>query len=252
MTRFLPLILAATAAFAACKPRAAEPRTAGEPGQRHADGAHVEFNPGRVIQLGPDALRAIGIETAEVALGGVQPVLAFPATVFAPPATRDPARATAQVPDAQARSLRPGQPATASLPNGRELGARITGIHPFPGIAGLFEIILDIHGPPEPLAPGTRLRAAVRAHEPEAADAGNQPVVPDAALLHTARGPCVYVANGPAYLRTPVTAGASRDGFTEILDGLFEGDTIVTRGARDLYLAELQAVNAGAGCTHAH
>lgn len=76
--------------------------------------------------------------------------------------------------------------------------------------------------------------------------------VPAAALLRTVRGAFVYVANGEAFLRTPVTLGATDGGWLEIASGLYEGDRVVTHGTRALWLAELQAVNGGVGCADGH
>lgn len=73
--------------------------------------------------------------------------------------------------------------------------------------------------------------------------------LPAEALLRTARGNFVYVVNDEWMLRTPITLAA--DGVT-VIGGLYEGDFIVTRGVRSLWLAELQAVNGGVGCADGH
>lgn len=83
-------------------------------------------------------------------------------------------------------------------------------------------------------------------------DQGEVVAVPRTALLRTVRGDFVYVANGPWFLRTPVTVGAMDDTHVEIKDGLYEGDTIVIRGVRALSLAEIQALNGGVGCADGH
>lgn len=71
---------------------------------------------------------------------------------------------------------------------------------------------------------------------------------PAAALLRTVKGDFVYVANGGWFLRTPVKLGANDGAWFEIKEGLYEGDSVVTQGARAVWLAELQAVNGGVGC----
>ncbi len=76
--------------------------------------------------------------------------------------------------------------------------------------------------------------------------------VPADALLRTVKGDFVYVANGEWFLRTPVKIGASDGAWHEVKDGLYEGDSIVTRGTYALWLAELQAVNGGVGCADGH
>lgn len=71
-------------------------------------------------------------------------------------------------------------------------------------------------------------------------------------LLETVRGDFVYVKNGNAFLRVPVKTGKRTGGYIEILDGLFEGDEVVSAGAYDLWMIELQAINGGRGCADGH
>ena len=72
--------------------------------------------------------------------------------------------------------------------------------------------------------------------------------IPAEALLRTAKGDFVFVANGGWFLRTPVKIGAVDDGWIGVPNGLYEGDNVVTGGVRALWLAETQAVNGGVGC----
>lgn len=83
-------------------------------------------------------------------------------------------------------------------------------------------------------------------------DSKAAPAVPTAALLRTVKGDFVYVSNGGWMLRTPVTVGVSDSAWTEIKDGLYEGDSIVINGVQALWMAELQAVNGGVGCADGH
>lgn len=76
--------------------------------------------------------------------------------------------------------------------------------------------------------------------------------LPEAALLRTAKGDFVYVANGGRFLRTAVKVGAPNPAGFEVTEGLYEGDTVVVAGVRGLWLAELQAVNGGVGCADGH
>jgi hypothetical protein len=76
--------------------------------------------------------------------------------------------------------------------------------------------------------------------------------LPAAALLRTARGDFVYVANDGWLLRTPVRLGAGNGVSFIVGDGLYEGDIIVVGGAQALWLAEIQAVNGGVGCADGH
>jgi len=76
--------------------------------------------------------------------------------------------------------------------------------------------------------------------------------IPTEALVRTAKGDFVYVANGPWLLRTPVTV-TTGDGLSfGVVDGLYEGDLVVVRGARMLWVTELGALNGGVGCADGH
>jgi hypothetical protein len=76
--------------------------------------------------------------------------------------------------------------------------------------------------------------------------------LPGAALLRTAKGDFVYVANGDWFLRTPISVTGEGSAGFNVTDGLYEGDIVVIRGVRPLWLAELQAINGGVGCADDH
>jgi hypothetical protein len=75
-------------------------------------------------------------------------------------------------------------------------------------------------------------------------------VVPASAVLRTIEGTFVYVENGGWFLRTRVTLGPpAADGATfPVREGLYEGDRIVVRAVRSLWLAELHFLRAGQSC----
>lgn len=76
--------------------------------------------------------------------------------------------------------------------------------------------------------------------------------IPVAALVRTVKGDFVYVVNGEWFLRTPIKLTVGDGSHFAVDEGLYEGDKIVTRGARELWLAELQAINGGVGCADGH
>jgi hypothetical protein len=76
--------------------------------------------------------------------------------------------------------------------------------------------------------------------------------IPADALLRTAKGDFVFVANGGWFLRSPVKVGAREGAWLGVPEGLYEGDTVVVQGVRALWLAEIQAVNGGVGCADGH
>jgi multidrug efflux pump subunit AcrA (membrane-fusion protein) len=74
-------------------------------------------------------------------------------------------------------------------------------------------------------------------------------VLPHAAVLRTATGIFVYVANGTHLLRTPVQTGASDGEHIEILDGLYAGDVVAIAAVEQLWLTELRLTKGGG---HSH
>ena len=73
-------------------------------------------------------------------------------------------------------------------------------------------------------------------------------VVPESALLVTADGSYVYAVNGTHLTRTRVKTGAASEGFVEIEDGLYAGDSVAAKGVDGLWLVELSALKGGTPC----
>ncbi len=74
-------------------------------------------------------------------------------------------------------------------------------------------------------------------------------VVPKSALLRAADGTFVYTVNGNAYCRTAVKTGAEAEDVVEVTNGLFAGDSVVTKPVEKLWLIELRATKGGG---HSH
>ena len=73
-------------------------------------------------------------------------------------------------------------------------------------------------------------------------------VVPESALLNAADGCYVYTVNGTHLTRTRIKTGASSQGFLEILEGLYPGDSVAAKGVENLWLIELSAIKGGTPC----
>ena len=73
-------------------------------------------------------------------------------------------------------------------------------------------------------------------------------IVPLSAILVTAEGNYVYVVNGKYLSRTRIKTGASDNGMVEVENGLYSGDSIVTKGVESLWLVELSALKGGTPC----
>lgn len=86
----------------------------------------------------------------------------------------------------------------------------------------------------------------------EAQAKADRVLVPVDALLRNSEGAFVFVQNGQRWLRTEVKLGVESDGSIQVADGLLEGDVIAIAGVWGLWLAELQAIKGGVGCTDGH
>ena len=219
---------------------------------QHSEEEAWSFKAGRGVTLGPDGLKALGIATAEVQSATVTPDV--------PPAVVQIYRAASEgsaphgksfgscfLKSPEAKLLSAGQ-AFELHGGGSVFAASVATVKPADG-SGLAEVLVTIDDPKAELRAGGFLEARL------AGRAGARPgvtVVPVSSVVDSVRGPFVYAVNGGSFLRTPVKPGARQAGVVEILDGLFEGDVVVTNGAPGLWMVELQAVNGGKGCGDAH
>ena len=219
--------------------------------EEEASGA--EFKEGAGIKLTKPAREAIGLETAEVAERQLS--LEFPVTarVFHAahqhgsqfPGHKDGhAYANAMISSATADLLKIGQPVELNGPGGGKLQGRLSSLNRETTRAiGQAEAVIEIPDPDEGLEFGSFLKARFGGAERTAM------VIPRSAFVDAATGTFVYARNGERWLRTPVKAGGATESFVEILDGLFEGDVVVSKGATDLWLIELRFTKGGG---HSH
>jgi multidrug efflux pump subunit AcrA (membrane-fusion protein) len=70
--------------------------------------------------------------------------------------------------------------------------------------------------------------------------------IPSSAVLLESEGACVYVAQGNTFRRQPVRAGPSSSGRVVVLEGLSDGQLVVTRGAQILESERLKSTVAPA------
>jgi hypothetical protein len=205
----------------------------GEHGEA-GEGAGASFKEGRGLQLPPEVVAALGVRTVEVEERSLARTLSLTAQVFS---TGPSPRALSLVSPAQAAGLKPGLKTTG--------GAELVAISRTAEKAtGQVELIFSL---PDALSASDlgdtfTLSLTLAADSPAL-------TVPRSALLDTATGTFVYVVNGPAYLRTPVTVGASDADLIEITDGLYAGDTVVAAPVNQLWLSELRLTKGGG---HSH
>ena len=222
-----------------------------EEGEEEASGA--EFKEGAGIKLTQPAREAIGLETAEVAERPLS--LEFPVTARVFHAAHQHgsdfsghkdghAYANAMISSATADLLKVGQPVELNHPGGEKLQGRLSSLDRGTTRAiGQVEAVIEIPDPDQRLEFGAFLKARFGSAERTAM------VIPRSALVDAATGTFVYAQNGERWFRTPVTAGGATEEYVEILDGLFEGDVVVSNGAVDLWLIELRFTKGGG---HSH
>ena len=212
------------------------------------------FKEGRGVALNEGATRSLGIAVAEVQSANIIPEKeAVTVQIYQAASeggtTDHQAMGSFFLPSDEAKKLAQGQPFELRG-NGATFEAAVVSVKPpAEGHGGLSEVLAHLSDPKGELHVGDFLQA--RLAQTKGARSGVT-AIPQSSVVDSVRGPFVYVANNKSFLRTPVKLGASQNGVVEVVDGLFEGDAVVTKGAPALWMVELQAVNGGKGCGDAH
>jgi hypothetical protein len=254
--RNIILSIAAVAALVAAVttlPRLVSAATA-SPEHQESAGHGVEpwsFKEGRGVLLSEAARKALGVEVAPVEFGAIDQTTDRHSAQIYRTAGESPqgvAAASLWLPPSQAKPVSIGQ-IVEVLHNKTTKAARVaskrTGAN---NGSSLVEILLEIDDKEGTLRLGDFVTASFNAP----GGTRQSTFVGSAAVVESVRGTFVYALNGESYLRTPVRLGARSGDRVEITDGLFEGDEVVARGAKDIWLVELQAVNGGKGCADGH
>jgi len=222
----------------------------------HEEGGGANFKEGAGIELTGEAREAIGLETAEVSEQKLALEFSATARVFHAahqhgnefPGHKDGhAYANAIIPATTADLLKIGQAVELNRPShpaGAKLQGRLNRLDRETARAiGQVEAVIEIPDPDERLEFGAFLNARFAGAERAAM------VIPRSALVDAATGTFVFAQNGERWLRTSVKVGGANRSHVEILDGLFEGDVVVSKGATDLWLIELRFTKGGG---HSH
>ncbi len=220
----------------------------------HSEAEPWTFKAGRGVTLSEAAAKAIGLATAEVESADITPEQdAFTVQVYRAasenPAAEGKALGSFFLPAGEEKNVAVGQAVSLRADAG-EFEAFVEALPAARGgIGGAAEVLVSIRDPKSLLRAGSFLEA-----RPGGAGGTRAGVVaiPRTSVVDSVRGPFVYVQNGASILRTLVKLGPVQGALVEVVDGLFEGDVVVTSGASDLWLIELQAVNGGKGCGDAH
>lgn len=222
-------------------------KEAGGHGHEHEEGSGTQFQAGKGVRVSEQARKTMGIETAEVTEEKITSKLFTTVAVFRPAAsglamaagfvTSDAAK---QLKVDQEVELRPVNQLEQKMAGRlRRIDAEVQGV-----LHQQTEILIELPDPEHRFTVGTAFDAVLSGGAERTAA-----VVPRSALLRSAAGNFVFVKNGEHFIRTPVKVGTVSDGFVEIIDGLYAGDIVVTKGVEDLWLVELRFTKGGG---HSH
>jgi len=210
------------------------------------------FKEGRGITLSEVAQRAIAISLAAVESATITPErIGIAAQIYrsaAESTDRKTAAASLWVPSTEAVTLSVGQRFVLTG-DGADFPATIDAVKVSTQAGSPSEALLTVNDDGAKLRVGDFLQARLGQNDAKTREAT---IIPVTAVVESVRGNFVYAANGGAFLRTPVILGSRQGDRIEVVDGLFEGDEIVTTGAPNLWMIELQAVNGGKGCADGH
>lgn len=204
------------------------------------------YQKGKGILLPQEMKTLFELEVVEVVEQPVSRSLTKPAHVYRPARGDAPAAANVLVSTDEAKELRIGQavaltavPCTHATINGRLMRLATEA----QAVLGQVEALVEFADPKQ-LWPANAVLTASFNTRPTKPSL----VIPQSALLACAEGSYVYAVNGKHLTRTAVKAGLPENGFVEIEDGLYAGDSIAAKGAENLWFVELSALKGGTPC----
>jgi len=217
----------------------------------HSEAAPLElFEKGRGVRLPDDMRQRLGVETVEVTEKLITSRREKLVQVFRTAESSKPGVAVALLDEAEAKALRAGQSfelrpgsdcsesqSTTTTGTLARLETRTS------AVLGQVEALIEFHDPQRRCPAGSFLAASFTVSRSNLVSA-----IPSAAVVTAAEGPFVYTANGSHFTRTPVKLGAASDGWVEVVDGLYAGDAVVTKGADTMWMIELCALKGGTPC----
>jgi multidrug efflux pump subunit AcrA (membrane-fusion protein) len=216
------------------------------------------FKEGKGLEISEQTKKALGLEMVEVTEEKMSSTFVIPIQVYREATTKvissnaksDRAYATGVINVDQAKQVKPGQSVTLEITESSSeqvLGKVIRLNRSTESVLGGIEVLLEIPDSQHLLEVGAMLQATFTSSKEESVT-----VIPKSALLKTATGTFVYVLNGKHLFRTAVKIGSENEDFVEIKDGLYSGDQVAKQPVMSLWMAELQAVNAGTACGGGH
>ena len=235
--RFLSLLLLAAAALTGCN------STTSESAPREDDKVSL-FKEGKGVLFSDETKRLFGLETVEVTEKRMQRRLHKMAQLYRAGREGSPASAMLLLSAKEAKELTVGQPVMLQTDDATEISGTLVRLDAqTQSVLGQVEGLVEFADPQNRYPAGAFVTVTFTNGNAKAAF-----VVPESALLAAADGNYIYTVNGSHLTRTRVKPGAVDDGFVEIEDGLYAGDSVVVKGVDDLWLVELSALKGGTPC----
>lgn len=201
------------------------------------------FQEGKGVVLPDDMQKLFSLELADVSEANLPMELEKTAQVYRVSGGSSPALATARLTEAETQLVKSNQAVQIKADGLNVSGSVVTLDRVSESASGQTEVLLQFADPQKKAAAGDFVEAKFVLTKEQSAV-----VVPSSALLSAAEGTFVYAVNGKHFLRTKVATGAATSNAVEIVDGLYAGDIVVSKGVNDLWLIELQATKTGKAC----
>ena len=204
------------------------------------------FKTGKGVWFSDETRGLFDLEIAEVTEKPIPRRIRKTAQVFREGCKSKPAGAMMLVSEDEAKELMVDQPVSLKPPaaSGPEIIGKLVRLDTqTQTVLSQIEALLEFPDPQSRSAAGTFLSATFTNDR-------DKPVlvVPESALLNAADGCYVYTVNGTHLTRTRVKTGASSQGWLEIEEGLYLGDSVAAKGVENLWLVELSAIKGGTPC----
>jgi hypothetical protein len=230
----LSWLLLATVALVGCDPKPQASETA----------SVSLFKEGKGVWFSDETKKLFGLETMEVSEKPSESRLKKTAQIYHEAHGNAPANAVLSLSTDEFKTLKVGQPARVNAVSGdSEIIGKLVRLDLQTVAFGQVEGLIEFPDPERRFTMGSFVTATLANGEPKSVF-----IIPELALLTAADGEYVYAVNGTYLTRTQVKAGAVHDGFIEIEEGLYTGDSIATKGVENLWLVELSALKGGTPC----
>lgn len=202
------------------------------------------FEKGKGLRLPDEMQRALGVEIVELAEKRIERRVEKPAYVYRASEDSQTAAALAWLSEADAREVKAGQSVALKLPSAGTFSGTVVRVErQLTNLLGQSEAIIEFSDTQRRVVAGSLLMVIFASTNTNAVTA-----IPASAIMRGVEGAFVYTVGGSHYVRTPVKLGVESDGWAEVTDGLYSGDSVVARAVDALWNIELCALKGGTPC----